>query len=68
MPRNINRKGFFQSTKNPELEQHKIAFDFRDIFARPVLKTYAETCSNEELAEDIMTALVNTRKLVKVPD
>ncbi len=68
MSHHINKDGFFQSDDKPELPQNKIALDFRDIFARPVLKEYAETCEDAELAEDIIEGLFNTRNLVKKPD
>ena len=28
--KNLNDKGFFQSTKHPELPEHKFMLDFRD--------------------------------------
>ena len=68
MSHHINDKGFFQSDKHPELFENKIALDFRDKYARPVLKEYAETCKDEELAEDIMLGLYNTRDMTKEPD
>ena len=68
MGHHINKKGFFQSDKHPELPENKIALDFRDVFARPVLKEYAETCEDAELAEDIIEGLFNTQDIVKRPD
>ncbi len=68
MRHHINKKGFFQSDKHPELPENKIVLDFRDVFARPVLKEYAETCEDAELAEDIIEGLFNTQDIVKRPD
>ena len=69
MASQINKDGFFESQKKHKgLAQNKIVLDFRDIYARPVLKTYAETCEDEELAVDIITGLYNTRTMFKVPD
>ena len=64
----INKNGFFQSDKHPELAENKIALDFRDKYARPCLKEYAETCKDEGLAEDIMLGLFATRDIVRDPD
>ena len=63
----ITNHGFFKSDKD-DLPENRVALDFRDIYARPVLREYAETCKDEELAEDIMLGLYNTRDMIKEPD
>ena len=63
----ITNNGFFKSDKD-DLPENKVALDFRDIYARPVLKEYAETCKDEKFATEIMIGLYRTRDMVKEPD
>ena len=67
MGHHINKDGDFQSDKHPELPPNKIALDFRDAFARPVLLQYANNTLDKELSSDIIRGLTNTRDRVKVP-
>ena len=68
MGHHINNDGDFQSDKHKELPANKLALDFRDAFARPLLRAYAVNTLDVGLATDILAGLHNTRDRVKVPD
>jgi len=68
MGHHINENGYFQSDKHPNLPSNKIALDFRDVHARPCLKLYASLTLDNELKEDILTGLENTKNQTKTPD
>lgn len=59
MGHHINKNGYFQSDKHPELPEHKIILDFRDEYAQKALALYAELTTDKELSEDIKQAIVN---------
>lgn len=62
MGHHINKNGFFQSDKHPELPEHKIILDFRDEIAQAALHVYAQLTQDNELAEDILIATENIKK------
>lgn len=70
MGHHINKNGFFQSDKHPELSEHKIMLDFRDEYAQYALMIYASKTQDTELREDIYKAVANVRDagLTKKPD
>ncbi len=70
MGHHLNENGFFQSDKHPELKEHKIMLDFRDVHAQKVLKQYALLTQDLELSEDIQQAVINVKLagLTKNPD
>ena len=70
MGHHLTSGGFFQSDKHPELPVHKIALDFRDEYAQKVLLKYAKFTHDQELADDIRTAIkcVRVSGLTKKPD
>ena len=61
MGHHINKNGFFQSDKHPELKEHQIILNFKDVYAQGVLRDYALTCQDEELSHDIQMALINVK-------
>ncbi len=67
---NLNKKGFFQSDKYPELPEHKFMLDFRDKYAQEALIKYASLTKDYQLAQDIHHAIgnVNNAGLAKIPD
>lgn len=70
MGHHINKNGFFQSDKHPELKEHQIILNFRDVHAQKALLAYAMSTKDLELAEDIQLAIanVNLAGLTKEPD
>ena len=70
MGHHLNEKGFFQSNKHPELDEHKIMLDFRDEYAQKALLNHALSTHDLELSEDIQKAVANVRVagLTKKPD
>lgn len=70
MGHHLNKKGFFQSDKHPELPENKIMLDFRDEYAQEALRHYAMRTHDKELSDDIQMAIVNVRiaGLTKKPD
>lgn len=62
MGHHINKNGFFQSDKHPELPEHKIMFDFRDKYAQACLVMYAYLSDDKELCDDIFRAIDNVQK------
>ena len=61
MGHHINKNGFFQSDKHPELPENKIILDFKDPAAQGALLKYALTTQDMELSEDIQMAINNVR-------
>jgi len=68
MGHHIDENGYFKSDKHPDLPINKIALDFRDIHARPCLRMYARLTLDQELKDDILTGLENTKDQIKIPD
>ena len=70
MGSNLNENGYFQSTKNPELKEHRITLNFRDQYAQDALLHYANSTHDSDLAGDIKKAVENVRGagLSKKPD
>ena len=62
MGHHINKNGFFQSDKHPELPEHKIMLDFRDEYAQSALECYCQLTKDDELKEDIRHAIRNVKK------
>lgn len=70
MGHHINKNGFFQSDKHPELKEHQIILNFKDEYAQEALLLYADLTKDEELAVDIIFAVHAVRQddLTKKPD
>lgn len=62
MGHHLNKKGFFQSDKHPELPENKIILDFKDINAQIALSHYAMFSPDKELSKDIQQAIINVRE------
>lgn len=70
MGHHLNKNGFFQSDKFPELKEHQIILDFRDEYAQHALLMYASLTHDKELSDDIKKAVgaVVIEGLSKKPD
>ncbi len=70
MGHHINKNGFWQSDKYPELKENQIILNFKDVHAQVALEQYAMLTSDRELSEDIRQVIENVNKagLTKQPD
>ena len=70
MGHHLNKNGFFQSDKHPELKEHQIILNFKDEYAQNALLNYALSTHDAELSTDIQHAVANVRiaGLTKKPD
>ena len=70
MGHHINKNGFFQSDKHPELKEHQIILNFKDEYAQIALRKYACLTEDKELGSDIHAAIRRVKEmgLTKTPD
>jgi len=57
MGNHINKKGWFQSDKYPQLPPDKLVLSFDDIAARSALLLFANETTDKNLARDIKIRL-----------
>lgn len=70
MGHHLNKNGYFQSDKHPELKEHQIILNFKDEYAQHALLLYASITPDKELSDDIKAAVgaVVIDGLSKKPD